>query len=51
MSRRRNLRLPKLTFQVIRRTIATLGKNKGHVKNIQGMMLCVAKLATAFESG
>lgn len=30
--------LPKLTFQVIRRTIATLGKSKGHVKDIQGMM-------------
>jgi hypothetical protein len=24
---------PKLTFQVIRRTIATLGKTKGHVKD------------------
>lgn len=32
------LNLPKLTFQVIRRTIATLGKSKGHVKDIQGMM-------------
>jgi integrase len=32
------LRLPKLTFQVIRRTIATLGKTKGHVKDIQGIM-------------
>ncbi len=32
------LGLPKLTFQVIRRTIATLGKKKGHVKDIQGMM-------------
>ncbi len=32
------LGLPKLTFQVIRRTIATLGKTKGHVKDIQGMM-------------
>lgn len=30
--------LPKLTFQVIRRTIATLGKSKGHVKDIQGIM-------------
>ena len=30
------LELPKLTFQVIRRTIATLGKTKGHVKDIQG---------------
>ena len=33
-----DLELPKLTFQVIRRTIATLGKTKGHVKDIQGMM-------------
>ncbi|MDE3200715.1 MAG: hypothetical protein KGN79_07320, partial [Acidobacteriota bacterium] len=32
------LDLPKLNFQVIRRTIATLGKSKGHVKDIQGMM-------------
>ncbi|MDE1160622.1 MAG: tyrosine-type recombinase/integrase [Acidobacteriaceae bacterium] len=34
----KDLGLPKLTFQVIRRTIATLGKTKGHVKDIQGMM-------------
>jgi integrase len=34
----RELDLPKLTFQVIRRTIATLGKTKGHVKDIQCMM-------------
>ncbi len=32
------LRLPKLTFQVIRRTIATLAQKKGTVKNVQGMM-------------
>jgi integrase len=32
------LGLPKLTFQVIRPTIATLAKDKGHVKDIQGMM-------------
>jgi integrase len=32
------LELPKLTFQVIRRTIATLGKTKGHVKDIQAIM-------------
>jgi integrase len=32
------LELPKLNFKVIRRTIATLGKTKGHVKDIQGMM-------------
>lgn len=30
------LELPKLTFQVIRRTIATLAP--GHIKGIQGMM-------------
>jgi len=34
----KELELPKLTFQVIRRTIATLGKTKGHVKDIQGIM-------------
>lgn len=34
----KELGLPKLTFQVIRRTIATLAKDKGHVKDIQGMM-------------
>jgi integrase len=32
------LGLPKLTFQVIRRTMATLAKDMGHVKDIQGMM-------------
>jgi hypothetical protein len=32
------LELPKLTFQVIRRTIATLAQNKGTVKDVQGMM-------------
>ncbi|MGD0737411.1 MAG: tyrosine-type recombinase/integrase [Terracidiphilus sp.] len=34
----RELGLPKLTFQVIRRTIATLAKDKGHVKDIQGVL-------------
>lgn len=34
----KELEFPKLTFQVIRRTIATLGKTKGHVKDIQGIM-------------
>ena len=29
---------PKLTFQVIRRTIATLGQHKGSVKDIQGIL-------------
>lgn len=31
----RELDLPKLTFQVVRRTIATLGQTKGSVKSIQ----------------
>jgi site-specific recombinase XerC len=34
----RNLGLPKLTFQVIRRTIATLAQKKGIVKDVQGML-------------
>ncbi len=34
----KELGLPKLTFQVIRRTMATLAKDMGHVKDIQGMM-------------
>jgi len=34
----RNLGLPKLTFQVIRRTIATLAQKKGTVKDVQGVM-------------
>jgi len=33
-----DLELPKLTFQVIRRTIATLAQKKGTVKDIQGLM-------------
>jgi integrase len=32
------LGLPKLTFQVIRRTIATLAQKKGTVKDVQGIM-------------
>jgi hypothetical protein len=32
------LGLPKLTFQVIRRTIATLGQKKGTPKDIQGVL-------------
>jgi integrase len=32
------LELPKLTFQVIRRTIATLARKKGDVKDVQGVM-------------
>ncbi len=31
------LELPKLTFQVIRRTIATLAQKKGTVKDVQGV--------------
>jgi len=42
------LELPKLTFQVIRRTIATLGKSKGHPKDIQGLMRHT-RLATTME--
>jgi len=34
----RDLRLPKLTFQVIRRTIATVAQKKGTVKDVQGLM-------------
>ncbi len=34
----RRVGVAELTFQVIRRTIAPLGKTKGHVKNIPGMM-------------
>ena len=34
----RTLELPKLTFQVIRRTIATLAQKKGTVKDVQGLM-------------
>lgn len=34
----RDLGLPKLTFQVIRRTIATLAQKKGTVKDVQGVM-------------
>ena len=44
----KQLGLPKLTFQVIRRTIATLAKDKGHVKDIQGMMRH-SRLATTTE--
>jgi hypothetical protein len=30
--------LPKLTFQVIRRTIATVAQKKGTVKDVQGLL-------------
>jgi integrase len=33
-----DLELPKLTFQVIRRTIATLAQKKGTAKDIQGVL-------------
>jgi len=32
------LELPKLTFQVIRRTIATLAQKKGTTKDVQGLL-------------
>ena len=35
---RQELELPKLTFQVIRRTIATLAQKKGTVKDVQGVL-------------
>lgn len=34
----RELNLPELTFQVIRRTIATLAQKKGTVKDVQGVL-------------
>jgi len=34
----REFELPKLTFQVIRRTIATLAQKKGTVKDVQGLL-------------
>jgi integrase len=34
----KELELPKLTFQVIRRTIATLARKKGDVKDVQGVL-------------
>ena len=34
----RELELSKLTFQVIRRTIATLAQKKGTVKDVQGVL-------------
>jgi integrase len=34
----KELQLPKLTFQVIRRSIATLAQKKGSVKDVQGML-------------
>lgn len=34
----REFELPKLTFQVIRRTIATLAQKKGTIKDVQGLL-------------
>lgn len=42
------LGLQKLNFQVIRRTIATIGKNMGHPKDIQGLMRHT-RLATTMD--
>ncbi len=44
----KDLKLPKLTFQVIRRTMATLGQKKGTPKDIQGM-LRHSRLATTTD--
>ncbi|HLJ88671.1 MAG TPA: tyrosine-type recombinase/integrase [Candidatus Angelobacter sp.] len=44
----RDLGLPKLTFQVIRRTIATLGQKKGTPKDIQSL-LRHSRLATTTD--
>ena len=45
---REKLGLPKLIFQVIRRTIATLGQKKGTPKDIQGL-LRHSRLATTTD--
>jgi hypothetical protein len=45
---REKLELPKLNFQVIRRTIATLGQEKGTPKGIQGL-LRNSRLATTTD--
>jgi integrase len=34
----KELELPKLTFQVIRRTVATLARKKGDIKDVQGVL-------------
>jgi len=44
----KELGLPKLTFQVIRRTIATLAQKKGTPKDIQGV-LRHSRLATTTD--
>jgi hypothetical protein len=45
---REKLGLPKLNFQVIQRTIATLGQKKGTPKDIQGL-LRHSRLATTTD--
>jgi integrase len=45
---REKLNFPKLTFQVIRRAVATLSQTKGTVKDTQGMMRH-ARLATTTD--
>jgi integrase len=44
----KELAFTKLNFQVIRRTIATFGKTKGHPKDIQGLMRH-SRLATTLD--
>lgn len=46
--RAEGLKLPKLNFPVNRRTNATLARDKGHVKDFQGMM-SVSRRAIATE--
>ena len=43
----RKLRLPKLTFQVIGRTIATLAQKKGTIKDVQAVMRHLRTATTA----
>jgi integrase len=43
---REKLNLPKLTFQVIRRTFATLSQTKGTVKDTQGVLRQVRNATT-----
>jgi integrase len=43
----RELGLPKLTFQVIRRTAATLAQRKGTVKDVQGLLRHSTPIVTA----
>ncbi len=45
----RDLKLPKLTFQVIRRTIATLAQKKGTVKDVQEGLMRHSRTATTTD--